>query len=97
MVDHHDHDTPRRKRTRTGARYQIELNFLTNEDKKMFINRMEKAKKKLSESSRPLDNRELLTALLDLLEDRSDDGDVTVHQTNKDRIVKPMLDCSGRS
>ena len=97
MADTMADDTPRRKRARTGARYQIELNFLTNEDKKIFINRMDRAKKKLSGSSWPLDNRELLTALLDLLEDGSDDGDVTVHQTNKDRFVKPMLDCSGGS
>ena len=39
------------------------------------------------------DNHVLLTALLDLLEDGGDNGDITVHQTNKDRIVKPMLDC----
>ena len=92
-----DSDTPRRKRPRIGVRYQMELNFTTSEEKQTFLERLDRAKRRLSPGSRSYDNRELLVHLLSLVEDDSDRSSAatqTGSETSKDH-PKPILECSG--
>ena len=60
---------PKKKHARHGFRYQMELNFDSQDVKRSFLLRMERAKERLALSgSSPLDNRELLSSLLDMAE-----------------------------
>ena len=60
---------PPKKRSRKGVRYQIELNFANDDAKLGFLSRMESAKRQLaSRGSPPLDNHEVISRLLDLLD-----------------------------
>ena len=59
----------KKKRARHGFHYQMELNFDSEDVKRSFLLRMERAKERLAPSgSLPLDNRELLSSLLDMAE-----------------------------
>lgn len=61
---------PRRKRPRHGVRYQMELIFDNDEGKFSFLSRLDSAKRRLATLSgrKTLDHRELLSALLDIIE-----------------------------
>ena len=59
---------PRKKRARHGVRYQMELNFDSDEGKFSFLSRLDSAKRRLARGPHPLDNRELLCNLLDVME-----------------------------
>ena len=66
---------PKKKRVIHGVCYQMELNFLSEADKKNFLRQLVLVKSvMLSKESRPLDNRELLGLLLDMA-GVGDDGD----------------------
>ena len=60
---------PPKKCSRKGIRYQMELNFANDDAKLGFLSRMESTKRQLaSRESLPLDNREVISCLLDLLD-----------------------------
>ena len=60
---------PRKKRARTGFRYSMELNFASEDAKHSFLLRLENTKHRLAHrGSPPLDSRELLRSLLDMVE-----------------------------
>ena len=90
---------PKKKRVRHGVRYQMELNFLSEADKKNFLRQLELVKSVMSsKKSRPLDNRELLGLLLDKLGVGDDGDNDTVNESSggpQRDIVKPMLEYSG--
>ena len=74
----------------------MELNFTTSEEKQTFLERLDRAKCRLSPGSRSYDNRELLVHLLSLVEDDSDRSSAatqTGSETSKDH-PKPILECS---
>ena len=88
----------RKKRARTGFRYQMELNFDSEDAKQAFLTRIESAKCRLApRGSRPLDSRELLHLLLDEVEatptPQADCLEITGDQRHNQTI--PMLDNSG--
>ncbi len=89
------------KRARHGFRYQLELKFETEEAKKTFGDKMDSAKRVLAaRGSLPLDNRELLSRLLDNMEELAAEGIVTTDRvcpgSNRSYVV-PMLENSGLS
>ena len=60
---------PRKKRARLGCRYSMELKFASEDAKVSFLSRIESAKARLAPRGSPLlDNRELLSSLLDMAE-----------------------------
>ena len=62
---------PKAKRPRRGARYQMELKFPTEDAKTSFLQRLSAARSVLTPQGAPqLDQRELLEALLSLVEER---------------------------
>ena len=89
---------PKKKRARHGFRYQMELNFDT-EDVKAFVARIDRAKRSLAATARgslPLDSRELISVLLDKLE-QEQAGAVPERedlQSDKSKVF-PMLENSG--
>ena len=88
----------RKKRARTGFRYQMELNFDSEDAKQAFLTRIESAKCRLApRGSRPLDSRELLHLLLDKVEatptPQADCLEIIGDQRHNQTI--PMLDNSG--
>ena len=59
-----------KKRSRKGVQYHMELNFANDDAKLGFLSRMERAKRQLaSRGSPPLDNREVISRLLDRLDE----------------------------
>ena len=60
----------KKKRPRSGFRFQMELTFDDQDSKKIFLSRLDKAKGLLSSStgSRNVDNFALLSSLLDVFE-----------------------------
>ena len=87
----------KKKCVRHGVRYQMELNFSNDADKKNFLRQLELLKSVLSsKESRPLDNRELLGLLLDMADvDDDGGGNETVNESSsgpQTDIVKPMLE-----
>ena len=88
---------PKKKCVRHGVRYQMELNFSSDADKKNFFRQLEIVKSVLSsKESRPLDNRELLGLLLDMADvDDDGGGNETVNESSggpQTDIVNPMLE-----
>ena len=58
----------RKKRARLGFCYTMELNFTSEDSKKSFLSRVESTKQRLTpRGSLPLDSRELLSSLLDIV------------------------------
>ena len=74
---------PKKKHARHGVRYQMELNFSNEADKKNFLRQLELVKSVMSlKESRPLDNRELLGLLLDMPGVDNDGGNETVNESS---------------
>ena len=68
---------------RHGVRYQMELNFSSEADKKNFLRQLELVKLVMSsKESRPLDNREFLGLLLDMPGVGDDGGNETVNESS---------------
>ena len=90
---------PKEKRVRHGVPYQMELNFLSEADKKNFLRQLVLVKSVMSsKESRPLDNHELLGLLLDMVGVGDDGGNETVSESSggaQRDIVKLMLEYSG--
>ena len=92
---------PRKKRARHESRYQMELNFASEDTKQAFLLRVERAKQRLApRGSPPLDNRELLSSLLEMAEATPPVNDVdclTAGDDTQSQAVsaQPMLDNSG--
>ena len=91
---------PRTKRARHGVRYQMELNFDTNDDKQALLARLDSVKRSLAPSgSLPLDNGRLLSLLLDKVESETAHSDSTVGTEDElqrgKSLALPMLDNSG--
>ena len=85
---------PKKKCPRLGVRFQMELDFSSNDEKDSFLTRLEKVKHYFSSrSSRSLDNRELLQCLLDLV---NDEEDFEPAESSRDDHVKSILNCSGK-
>ncbi len=88
---------PKKKRARHGFRYQMELNFDNQDAKQAFVARIDRAKRSLAaRGSLPLDSRELLSALLDKLEQTGAVPERTRVDIQCDKAkVFPMLENSG--
>jgi uncharacterized protein with von Willebrand factor type A (vWA) domain len=89
----------KRRRQRTGFRYQIEVVFPTDSEKKCFIERLDSLKKKMVNSGQcGSDNRDFMEFLLKCGEKNMPDDNVDVEgDTNADAStnIKSMLDSSG--
>ncbi|XP_064382205.1 uncharacterized protein LOC135331087 [Halichondria panicea] len=92
---------PKKKRARHGFRYQMELNFDTEDVKQAFVARIDRAKRSLAATARgslPLDSRELISVLLDKLEQEQEQAGAVPEredlQSDKSKVF-PMLENSG--
>ncbi len=97
----YSHSQPKKKLARHNFRFQTELSFDTKDAKQVFVPRIERAKLSLASSgSLPLDNKELISALLDNLEQTGvgpipDTERRMVTQYADKSKVFPMLENSG--
>ena len=74
---------PRKKRSRLGARFQLEINFPDEESKKQFLSRLDRAKNATSSDGCPkVDNYSLLSMLLDRFEEADSTGDAALVTTS---------------
>ena len=75
---------PRKKRSRLGARFQMEINFPDDESKKQFLSRLDKARNAAttSDSCPKVDNYCLLSMLLDRFEEARGTGDAAPVTSN---------------
>ena len=92
---------PKKKRARHGFRYQMELNLDTEDAKQAFVARIDRAKRSLAATARgslPLDSRELISVLLDKLEQEQEQAGAVPEredlQSDKSKVF-PMLENSG--
>ena len=73
----------KKKRVIHGVRYQMEVNFSSEVDKKNFLRQLELVKSVMSsKESRLLDNRELLGLLLNMAGVGDDGGNETVNESS---------------
>ena len=92
---------PKKKRARHGFRYQMELNFDTEDVKQAFVARIDRAERSLAATARgslPLDIRELISVLLDKLEQEQEQAGAVPEredlQSDKSKVFR-MLENSG--
>ena len=84
---------PKKKRQRLGPRFQMEINFADEEQKKSFLSRLDNVKQSLlAGSSRAVDNYKLLSTLLDHF-----DEDRVEEVPSASVTKKPLLKHSGIS
>ena len=92
---------PKKKRCRLGPRYQMEINFADEDQKKVFLSRLDSARGLLSScGSRGVDNYKLLSTLLDHFEaehNRVADVGEVAPSASIPRQKRPMLNHSGIS
>ncbi len=95
------HSQAKKKRARHNFQFQMELSFDTQDAKQAFVARIERAKFSLASSgSLPLDSKELISALLDNLEQISvgpipdTERRVVIQSTDRSKVF-PMLENSG--
>ena len=90
---------PRKKRARRGVRYQMELNFDTEDAKQALQSRIDSAKRYLApKGSSPLDSGQLLSLLLDKVDLEAASTSSLVGYQEKAQAEKhaiPMLENSG--
>ena len=90
---------PRKKRARRGVRYQMELNFDTEDAKQALLSRIDSAKRYLApKGSSPLDSGQLLSLLLDKVDLEAASTSSLVGYQGKAQAEKhaiPMLENSG--
>ena len=85
---------PKKKRQRLGPRFQMEINFSDEGQKKGFLNHLDNARHSLSAgSSRAVDNYKLLSTLLDHFD--QDCVDVNDEAPSTSSRKKPLLKHSG--
>ena len=74
---------PRKKRSRLGARFQLEINFPDDDSKKVFLSRLDKARNVTTSDGCPkVDNYSLLSKLLDQFEEARGTGDAAPVTSN---------------
>ena len=90
---------PRKKRARRGVRYQMELNFDTEEAKQALLSRMDHAKRYLAPRASFLDNAQLLSLVLDKVDLEAASSSRSGSHQEKAQTDKqpamPMLENSG--
>ena len=86
-------NAPKKKRPRFGPCYQMEISFLNDDSKKIFLSRLDRAKNSLSSSgSHNVDNYRLLLSLLDHFEEEpgrdSDVPPTTISPAQRNLMLK---------
>ncbi len=90
----------KKKRPRQGSRFQMEFSFPDDDSKKVFLNRLDSAKRlfKAKMKKRSIDNIDLISCLLDLVD--ADEQPIDSPSENAEipaNSLRPMLKNSGKT
>ena len=83
------------KHPKSAIRHQIQVNFQSEASKLEFLSRLDGAKQRLFPSGGTVDNFQLLSGLLELLDGENSSASAQRKETVS-TVVQPMLDSSGK-
>ena len=89
----------KKKRPRQGSRFQMEFSFPDDDSKKVFLNRLDSAKRlfKAKMKKRSIDNIDLISCLLDLVDAEQPIDSPSENTEIPANSTRPMLKNSGKT